>query len=136
MIYYCQKEINPLKVKISKIIFDEQNKENMEAYNRFSLMQFKNIKKDEKGKGNKGNIISKKKKEKYYYPPKKQMAKKGSTLSGGDGFIVKQTEESNSKGEVFESNNKNNLKGKPIQIIPNSILSNNPHIKNNPLIVI
>ena len=112
MIYYCQKEINPLKVEISKIIFEEQNKENMEAYNRFSLMQYKNIKKDEKGKNNKGIKISKKKKEKYYYPPKKQIAKKGSAISKEDGFIVKQTEDSNSKGEVFENNNKNNLKGK------------------------
>ena len=114
MIYYCQKEINPLKVEISKMIFDEQNKEKMEEYNRFSLKQYKDIKKEEKGKNilNRNNKKKKSKKgKKGNYPPKKQMVKVVPNYMSVEKF--KQTENSNSKWEVLDNNNnKLNIKEK------------------------
>ena len=113
MIYYCQKEINPLKVEISKMIFDEQNKEKMEEYNRFSLKQYKDIKKEEKGKNilNRKNTKKKSKKgKKGNYPPKKQMVKIVPNYMSVEKF--KQTENSNSKWEVLDNNNKLNIKEK------------------------
>lgn len=63
MIFYCQKEMNPLKVEISKFLFDESNKEKMEEYNKFTLMQFKNTKMKEKVKHKKFKNSKKKKSE-------------------------------------------------------------------------
>ena len=127
MIFYCQKGINPLKIEISKILFDESDKEKMEEYNKFNLKQFKRIKIEEKEK-NKG-IENPKKKENY--PPKKQKVKRGSTSNIKEGIIIKQTI-SNSTKEVLENdekNNKNNLQGKKGKILTKPDFSNEPHIK-------
>ena len=136
MIYYCQKEINPLKVEISKMIFDEQNKEKMEEYNRFSLKQYKDIKKEEKGKNilNRNNKKKKSKKgKKGNYPPKKQMVKVVPNYMSVEKF--KQTENSNSKREVIDKNNNNNKlnikekKGRMSKINANK--GNNKGYRNN-----
>ena len=127
MIFYCQKGINPLKIEISKILFDESDKEKMEEYNKFNLKQFKRIKNEEKEK-NKG-IENPKKKENY--PPKKQKVKRGSTSNIKEGIIIKQTI-SNSTKEVLENdekNNKNNLQGKKGKILTKPDSSKEPHIK-------
>ena len=133
MIYYCQKEINPLKVEISKMIFDEQNKEKMEEYNRFSLKQYKDIKKEEKGKNilNRNNKKKKSKKgKKGNYPPKKQMVKVVPNYMSVEKF--KQTENSNSKWEVLDNNNKLNIKEKKGRMSKiNANKGNNKGYRNN-----
>ena len=110
MIFYCQKEINPLKVEISKFLFDESNKEKMEEYNKFTLMQFKNTKMNEKVKHKK---FKNSKKKKVNYPPKKQAAKIVPKYTTGEKY--KQTETSSSKGDVLENDNKINEKEKKRQ---------------------
>ena len=123
MIFYCQKEMNPLKVEISKFLFDESNKEKMEEYNKFTLMQFKNTKMKEKVKHKK---FKNSKKKKVNYPPKKQSAKIVSKYSTGEKY--KQTETSSSKGDVLENDNKINKKEKKGKI-PNKSGKNKPRIK-------
>ena len=87
MIYYCHKEINPLKVEISKIIFEESNKEEMEKYDRFSIKQYQSENIKEKG----GKLNPKKSlKKKGNNPPKKQKPKKDNTYSEVD--IIKRKE--------------------------------------------
>ena len=89
MIIYCTKEITPLKVEISKILFNEQDKEEMEQYAKFNVKQFESAKTKEKiNKKNKRNF-----KKKGNYPPKKQKANKSNAY--GNGEANKQTEMNN-----------------------------------------
>ena len=62
MIYYCFKEITPIKIKISKIIFEEQNKDMLKEIN---LSKFAGKKHKPKGK------VKFKEDSKINYPPKK-----------------------------------------------------------------
>ena len=64
MIYYCFREITPIKVKISKIIFDEQNKE---MINDNNISKYAGKKNKAKGKVKFKDIED----SKINYPPKK-----------------------------------------------------------------
>ena len=64
MIYYCFKEITPIKIKISKIIFEEQNKEML---NNINITKFTGKKHKPKGKVK----FKEKEDSKINYPPKK-----------------------------------------------------------------
>ena len=48
MIHYCRKDIHPLKVHISKILFNYSMNENLADYNKFAVKQFAKEKLDEK----------------------------------------------------------------------------------------
>ena len=73
MIYYCCKDITPIKVSISKLLFDEEQKNNND---KNTLKSYKFTAKSEKA--NKSVKSSKKKKNKKVlnYPPKKIRVKK------------------------------------------------------------
>ena len=73
MIYYCCKDITPIKVSISKLLFDEEQKNNND---KNTLKSYKFTAKSEKA--NKSVKSSKKKKNKNVlnYPPKKIRVKK------------------------------------------------------------
>ena len=103
MIYYCYKEINPLKVEISKLIFNEQKKEELEKYNKFSLKQIQRIKGKPKEKQKKSNL-----KKKGNNPPKKQKAKKITSFSTGEGIKKAEAE----KIDVFGKSSRFDLKNK------------------------
>ena len=103
MIYYCYKEINPLKVEISKLIFNEQKKEELEKYNKFSLKQIQSIKGKPKEKQKKSNL-----KKKGNNPPKKQKAKKITSFSTGEGIKKAEAE----KIDVFGKSSRFDLKNK------------------------
>ena len=83
IIYYCIKDISPIKVEVSKLIFEEQNKN--ENYNKLQKIKpniFQSYgTKSEKSKKTKKSSKSKKKKQnknnKESNPPKKFKAKKG-----------------------------------------------------------
>ena len=72
MIYYCLKEINPLKVKISKIIFNSQLDEKINEYDKFGVKKFEKVKINEKGNKSEKKISKKK----GTNPPKRQNSKK------------------------------------------------------------
>ena len=67
MIFYSNKEINPLKVEISKILFNEAKKEETTNYNKFGMKQYKSIDTKEKEKPR----YKKKRLSKKNNPPKK-----------------------------------------------------------------
>ena len=69
MLYYCIKDISPIKLNISKILFEEQNKENI-RYSNFSKNN---------GKKPKGKVTFKEKSDiskNVDYPPKKGKVRK------------------------------------------------------------
>ena len=106
MIYYCHKEINPLKVEISKIIFEESNKEEKEKYNCLSIKQYQseNIKEKEKLKPKKSL------KKKGNNPPKKQIPKK--VFPNNKDFKRKESEQL----EVFGKSSRLELKKRKTKI--------------------
>jgi hypothetical protein len=75
MICYCCKDITPIKVSISKLLFDEQKKENNNDIKPYILFS-----KSEKSRKGDKSTKSKKKKQakstKDYNPPKKSKNKK------------------------------------------------------------
>ena len=119
MIYYCKKQIDPLKIKISKILFNEQMKKNMNDYNQFGIKKFEKVKINEKGNKSEKKTLKKKVKN----PPKRQNSKKITNNTSVE--IVKTTE--NSK---INATSKTNLKKKTV-ISQNK--SSNSHSNKNKL---
>ena len=74
MIYYCCKDITPIKVSISKLLFDEQKKDIKinDTFKPYTVLA--------KSEKTKKSTRSKKKKQakstKYFNPPKKSRPKK------------------------------------------------------------
>ena len=78
MIYYCCKDINPIKVDVSKLLFEEQKKENKKI-NPY-LFQVKSVKTEKTQKSAKTSIKKKKIKNKIMkesFPPKKAFIRRG-----------------------------------------------------------
>ena len=72
MIHYCRKDIYPLRIEISKIIFNPSQNEIMEEYNKFAINQYEKPKIKDKGK----QSMKMNKNKKVQNPPKKQAGKK------------------------------------------------------------
>jgi hypothetical protein len=78
MIYYCSKDINPIKVEVSKLLFEEQKKEenNINPY-LFHVRTAKTEKIQKSAKTSKNKKKGKHKATKESYPPKKSHIRKG-----------------------------------------------------------
>ena len=126
MIFYSFKEVNPLKVEISKILFNEAKKEEMANYNKFGMKQYQSVETKEKEKEkprHKTKRLSKKK----INPPKKQISKGGKHHSTGEGIM--QTE--NEQLEVFGRKSRKNIGTKRTNLPTKSPNSNKSLIKKN-----
>ena len=126
MIFYSFKEVNPLKVEISKILFNEAKKEEMANYNKFGMKQYQSVETKEKEKEkprHKTKRLSKKK----INPPKKQISKGGKHHSTGEGIM--QTE--NEQLEVFGKKSRKNIGTKRTNLPTKSPNSNKSLIKKN-----
>ena len=75
MIYYCCKDITPLKVSISKLLFVEQKKDNNANDIDLKLYSFQ-TKTEKSKKSNKSKKKKQSKSTKDFYPPKKTKAKR------------------------------------------------------------
>ena len=113
MIYYCKKGIQPLKIEISKILFNSNAKDNIEEYNQFSIKRYEKNKINGKGKQPEKIIIKRKGKN----PPKKQNNKNTTNTSGTKN-------KSGKKYEIFSKNNHTHLKNKTNNIIRNPVILN------------
>ena len=102
MIHYCRKDIHPLKVHISKILFNYSMNENLADYNKFAVKQFAKEKLDEKRRQSTKKITNKK----INFPPKKQNPKK---LTNSTGASRKKRD---SKFAIFSKSSRTNLKKK------------------------
>ena len=113
MIYYCIKEISPVKLAVSKILFQEQNKENMRQDNllkEYGKKRNKKLKIKEKSDNNKT----------VNYPPKKgiiRKARKTASFLQTEGIEIIDTQKS--ERPKFKNKEKNDKK-----IIPSQILMN------------
>ena len=76
MIYYCCKDITPIKVSISKLLFEEQMKDESNNKNRNSLPIIFLTKSEKNKRDIKNKKKSQNKSTKDFYPPKKTQAKK------------------------------------------------------------
>ena len=79
MIYYCCKDINPIKVEVSKLLFEEQKKEDKNKINPY-LFQVRSTRTEKIQKSTKTSKKRKKgniKNTKESYPPKKSHIRKG-----------------------------------------------------------
>ena len=83
MIYYCCKDISPIKVDVSKLLFEEQKKEGKNTINPY-LVQIKSTKTEKIQKSARASKKTPKKKKtritnitKVSYPPKKSHIRKG-----------------------------------------------------------
>ena len=126
MIFYSFKEVNPLKVEISKILFNEAKKEEMANYNKFGMKQYQSVETKEKEKEkprHKTKRLSKKK----INPPKKQISKGGKHHSTGEGIM--QTE--NEQLEVFGRKSRKNIETKRTNLPTKTPNSNKSLIKKN-----
>ena len=124
MIFYSFKEVNPLKVEISKILFNEAKKEEMANYNKFGMKQYQSVETKEKEKPrHKTKRLSKKK----INPPKKQISKGGKHHSTGEGIM--QTE--NEQLEVFGRKSRKNIGTKRTNLPTKSPNSNKSLMKKN-----
>jgi hypothetical protein len=124
MIFYANKEINPLKVEISKILFNEAKKEEMAKFSKFGIKQYQSVGANEKEKPkNKTKRLSKKKNN----PPKKQISKGGKAYSTGEGIIQSE----NDHLEVFGRSSRKNIGTKKTNLPAKSPNSNKSLIKKN-----
>ena len=124
MIFYANKEINPLKVEISKILFNEAKKEEVAKYNKFGIKQYQSVGAKEKEKPrHKSKRFSKKKNN----PPKKQISKGGKAYSTGEGIIQSE----NDHLEVFGRSSRKNIGTKKTNLPAKSPNSNKSLIKKN-----
>ena len=113
MIYYCQKGIQPLKIEISKILFNSNANDNIEEYNQFNTKNYEKNNINEKGKQPEKRIIKRKGKN----PPKKQNNKNTTNTSGSKNKPGK-------KHEIFSKNSHMHLKNKTNNILRNPIILN------------
>ena len=128
MIFYSHKEINPLKVEISKILFVEQNKEEKIKFNKFEKKQFQqyqSVKIKEKVKPN-AKRYSKKK---GNNPPKKQIAKKPNAFSVEE--EINQTESESYNTQVFGKGSRTDLKNRKTNLPKKATKSKFYSPKNN-----
>ena len=79
MIYYCSKDINPIKVEVSKLLFEEQKKDEKNNINPylFHVRTAKTEKIQKSAKTSKNKKKGKHKATKESYPPKKSHIRKG-----------------------------------------------------------
>ena len=124
MIIYIQKEINPLKVEISKFLFDNKNKEEMVKYNKFGVSLYQKIKMTEK----ENPKIRKNTKKKGNFPPKKQITKKSAQVYS-TGKARKTSENSNI--DIMGKSSRTNLKKKTTNLPKKTTKSEKDSSKRN-----
>ena len=102
MIHYCRKDIHPLKIHISKILFNYSINENLSDYNKFAVKKFEKENLNEKRRQSLKKISNKKEN----FPPKKQKPKKNTNSTGPTRKNL------DSKFVIFSKSSRTNLKKK------------------------
>ena len=106
MIHYCRKDIYPLRVEISKLLFNSSENEKMNEYNKFALKSYEKPKIAEKIRKTGKKVTNKKGKN----PPKKQNAKKITNISDSS------AKSPDSKLIIFSKSSRTNLKKQSTKI--------------------
>ena len=124
LLYFCFKEINPLKVKVSKILFDESNEEK-ETNVKYQYKSKSTTKSNEKK-----NLIDKKKK-RGNNPPKKAKAHNHHEHNNNYETIIAKTEEKKLVGYKRNFNKNSTNKTKLREGSSRNVLTNIEFYKNS-----